>query len=415
MIRFLLCSTMLLFRIQAQNAVFPLESVSLEGTELAKEFVMEIAGLRTGVPIDKAGIEAACAKLRDSGMFASVGYRYGPGPKRGYALSLMLADHATLVDAALDFPGVDENELWQWLAGRYPSFDRKVPDNESAQRFIAEKLAQYLGTKLEGQPIVTRMEAELNSRRMIVSFRPAKLPVIASMTFTGNREIASAALQDLIRKALGDEGFTERHFRTAVEMNVRRVYEDHGFYRVRFPSVAVRRVAASAVEVATAIEEGPQYTLGEVQLIGDKLPVDAMLRAAEFKKGQVANWAEIQNAIWAMEKPLKRTGYFAAAAKPERVLRDDQRVLDLRISFFLGPLYRFGKLRIAGLSPGLEAQARKVWTLRPGDPFDYAYPADFFREFARSAGAWQIRKFEPAMKQGAGDYVMDFELLFEAR
>lgn len=415
MLRLLLCSTLLLFRIQAQNTAFPLESVSLEGTALAKEFVLEIAGLRIGSPIDKAGIEAACARLRDSGVFASVGYRYAPGPKRGYALSLTVADHGALVDAAFDFPGVDENEIRQWLASRYPSFDGRVPENGAAQQFIARKVEQHLGGKLEGQRVVTRLEADLNTRRMIVSFQPEMLPGIASMSFTGNSELTSAELTSLIQKIVGADGYTNRRFRTALEMNARRAYEEHGFYRVRFTSVTVRKVTASSVEVTTAVEEGAQYRLGDVQLIGDKLPVDAMLKATDFKKGQVANWTEIQNGIWAMEKPLKRTGYFAAAAKPERVLRDDQRVLDLRIPFDVGPLYRFGQLRIVGLSAGLEAQARRVWTLQPGDPFDYAYPADFFRDFVRSAGAWQIKKFDVDMKKGSGDYVMDFTLTFEPR
>jgi outer membrane protein assembly factor BamA len=412
MLRLLLWSTLFLLRVHAQNSAFPLESVSLEGTELSREFVLEIAGLRIGAPIDKAGIEAACAKLRDSGVFASLSYQYRPGPKRGYALSLTAIDHGTLVDAQFDLPGVDENELWKWVTSWSPAFDRKVPENGAAQQFIARKIEQQLGAKLDGQRVVTRMEADLERRRMIVSFQPEALPGIASMSFTGNREFTSEALTALIQKIVGAGGYTDRHFRMALELNVRRVYEEHGFYRVRFPSVAVRKASASSVEITTAIEEGTQYRLGEVQLIGDKLPVDAMLEAADFKKGEIANWTEIQNGIWAMERPLKRTGYFRAEAKPERILHDDRRVLDLRIPFSLGPLYRFGQLRITGLSPALEAQALKVWSLRPGDPFDYDYPSDFFREFSQTADRWQFKKLDAKMQQGAGENVMDFTLVF---
>jgi outer membrane protein assembly factor BamA len=414
-LRILLCSTVLLFRIQAQNAAVPLELVSLEGTALSKEFVLEMAGLRVGSPIDKAGIDAACGKLRDSGIFVSIGYRYSSSPKRGYALSLTVADQSSLVDAEFDFPGIDGNELWQWLVAQYPSFNRKVPDNEVAQKFIAGKLEQYLGARLEEQRVVTRLEADLAPRRrMVISFQPEALPMVGSLSFTGNRELASGELSGRVQKIVGDQGYTDRHFRTIVEMNLRRAYEERGFYRVRFPNITARK-ATSSMEVTVAVEEGPQYTLGEVQLIGDKIPAAAMLEAADFKKGQVANWTEIQNGIWAMEKPLKRTGYYSAAAKPERVLRDDQRVLDLKISFSMGPLYRFGELRISGLPAGLEAEARKVWMLRPGDPFDYAYPTDFYRDFVRSAGAWKVKKFDAKMKQGTGDNVMDFTLLFELR
>ena len=113
MFRRLMCLFALLLKVQAQNASFPLESVVLEGATLAKDSVLEIAGLRIGALVDKAAIEQACEKLRDSGIFQSITYRYAPGPKRGYALTLIIAGHDTLADATMDFPGIDENALWK--------------------------------------------------------------------------------------------------------------------------------------------------------------------------------------------------------------------------------------------------------------------------------------------------------------
>lgn len=66
-------------------------------------------------------------------------------------------------------------------------------------------------------------------------------------------------------------------------------------------------------------------------------------------------------------------GYVNATAVPERVFHDDQHVLDIIVSIKPGPL-RFGQLQIVELSPTLEAQARKMWTLNAGDPFDYTTP-----------------------------------------
>jgi hypothetical protein len=117
--------------------------VALEGTALSREAVLGIAQLRIGGAIDKAAIEAACGKLGDTGLFESVSYRYAPGPKRGYALTLTLADQKRLTDAAIDFPGVDDSALWQWLASLYPPFNRKVPANDSAQEFLSQVLAEH--------------------------------------------------------------------------------------------------------------------------------------------------------------------------------------------------------------------------------------------------------------------------------
>jgi hypothetical protein len=76
----------------SQNAVFPLESVTIEGSAIPRSVILEIAGLRVASPIDKAGIEQACKGLQESGLFASISYRYASGAHNGYALTLILAD-----------------------------------------------------------------------------------------------------------------------------------------------------------------------------------------------------------------------------------------------------------------------------------------------------------------------------------
>jgi outer membrane protein assembly factor BamA len=185
-------------------------------------------------------------------------------------------------------------------------------------------------------------------------------------------------------------------------------------YRVKFPSITAQKAGAGMVTVTTVIDEGPQYKLGEISFVGDNLPVEAMLKAAKFKKGETANWTEIQKGIWEAEKPLKRTGFFTASARPERVFHDEQRVLDLKISFSLGPLYRSGEVKIVGLTPEQEVKARKLWKLQPGDPYDYAYPDEFLKTFAQSVAPGQFKKYSAATQKQA-DNVMDFTLLFEPR
>jgi outer membrane protein assembly factor BamA len=416
MLRTLLVWIAILYRIQAQSASFPLESVAVEGTALSKEVVLELAGLHIGSPVDQAAMEAASRRLNETGMFESVSYSYEPGPKQGYALTLKVPDPSSLFNATIDIPGVNDDELWRWLATRYPSLDHKVPANEAGQQFVARKLEEHLGAVLEGHHVVARLETVLTpGGKSSISFQPDPLPRIVAINFTGQSELTSQELMGLIPKDVREQGYTDRTFRRAVELNLRRAYEERGMYRVRFPSITAQRESGWSVSVTTSIEEGAKFTLGDVQIVGDKLPVDAMLKAAKFRKGQIANWTEIQNSIWELERPVKRMGYYHAAAKPERILHDDQHVLDITIPFNLGQFYTFGQLRIVGLTPNLEAQARKIWDLTPGAVFDYDYPRDFFPAFFRSVDSRQFKKFNVTMQKGSGENVMDFVLTFEAR
>jgi len=75
-------------------------------------------------------------------------------------------------------------------------------------------------------------------------------------------------------------------------------------------------------------------------------------------------------------------------------------------------LYRFGQLQIKGLDPNLEAQARKIWSLNPGDPYYYDYPKEYFKAFFRSVDSHQFKNFKSSMQKGSGENVMDFTLAF---
>ena len=411
MLRKLAFALVLAYPLAAQS--LPLESLVLEGTAMPRETVLAIAGWHIGSPIDKPAIESACGKLNATGFFQSISYRYATGPKRGWVLTLTIEDQKQLTPAAIDFPGVDEAEQWRWLTSQYPAFDRKVPANDTAQDFIANALREHAKVELAEQPVVTRMESDLKTGKSSISFQPETLPRIVAMNFTGERELTPEALTAVLAKLVEGTGYTDRYFRQLVEMNLRQAYEEHGMYRVRFPKITARITAPGAVTVTTAIEEGPQFKLGEVTFVGDGLPVEAMLKAARFKKGEIANWSEIQKAIWEAQRPVKRTGYFMATARPERIFHDDQLLLDLKIPFFMGPMFHAGKLTIIGLMPEQEEKARKMWKLKLGDPYDYEYPADFLKAFVPSLGA-EFKKITPSTQHQPHN-VVDFTLLFDPK
>src|SRR5258708_32442726 len=211
----MLCQAIGLAGICAQEAFFPIESVVIEGSQMQRETVLEITGLRLGTPVNKAAIEQGCAKLRDSGIFEDINYRYGPGPKHGYIVTLTLADQSGLIESVIDIPGADEDEIWRWLSSKYPAFNHKVPGDGSAQPFIAHELETHAGAQLNGQRTVAQMETEfVPRRRLVIAFQPANLPRITTMSFTGNQELPSSTLPRVMQKVAAGEGYTDRRFRS---------------------------------------------------------------------------------------------------------------------------------------------------------------------------------------------------------
>ncbi|HEX4807993.1 MAG TPA: hypothetical protein VH325_03640 [Bryobacteraceae bacterium] len=411
--RFILLLTVLTETSLGQSGSFPLESVTLRGTAFSNEIVEQVAGLRIGVAVAKTDLDSACKRLEESGLFASVEYQYAPGPKHGYALTLALADQPAHISAAIDIPGVAEDEVWSWLSSQYPNLSHSVPDVDAAQQFAALAIERHVGAQLDGQHVVGRLESDLKTGRSLVVFQPEVLPQITSLIFTGVREFRSDQLADMLRKSMEKDGFSPRRFGLYLEGVVRQAYEEHGMYRMAFGKVQAQKTGPTAVAVSTEISEGPKFTLGEVLLVGDNLPKNAMREAAHFQEGKLANWREIQQGIYALEKPLKRTGYLDAVAQPERNLRDDQRQLDLRISFVLGPMYHFGEVSFTGLSPVAEVSARKMWRMEAGAPYDFAYSSDFLHEFSKRV---DLRDCKVSLQTSRRkDHVVDETLLFERK
>jgi hypothetical protein len=65
----------------------------------------------------------------------------------------------------------------------------------------------------------------------------------------------------------------------------------------------------------------------------------------------------------------------------------------------MGPFYRVGQAPERAHA-ALEAHARKMWKLQPGDPYDYEYPREFLRAFLQSVDPRQfkiVRAWRPAL------------------
>jgi outer membrane translocation and assembly module TamA len=226
--------------------------------------------------------------------------------------------------------------------------------------------------------------------------------------------VPSTDLANALNGVVLNSEYTRRKFASAVDLNLRPVYEEHGYYRVQFtPGAPEFKDGGVALQVA--IQEGAPYTLGKVDLDGADLPADRMMSAAKLPVGALANWKQIQTGIWDMERVVKRTGFFEAVATPDRLYDDPSHVLNLRIRIKKGPLYRFGEIRMTGLTAELEAQARTFWKPKTGDPYDYAYPPEFLQAFSRSADLRNFRKIDTKTRKRESDHVFDIELVFEAR
>ena len=64
----------------------------------------------------------------------------------------------------------------------------------------------------------------------------------------------------------------------------------------------------------------------------------------------------------------------------DRKLNDAEKTVQLSVEVDPGPQYRMGQLTIEGLDIETEPHNRKMWALKPNQPFNVEYPDTFLAE-----------------------------------
>ena len=356
---------------------FPSETITAEGIDIPGQILTKLTGLKIGDLVDDAAFQLAAQKLQQTGLFAEVGFRYTPGPKKaGYALILSLKDHPQRISALFDFPGKPEEPIWACVKQQLPWLKNPLPAAGTAQDYIAH-LAESCMPGVA--PVVASMETNIATRKMELVFQPRDLPHVSSLEFSGVQKVTTKAVQEALAAVATDSQFTERRFRSLLELNLRPFYENHGILNVRFGSITFTPLDAGHVSVSTAIEEGLIYKLGEVTIEGPDLPGDVAGAQAKFKRGQTAAWNQILKSIEDLEKPLRKTGYIQVRSTTARALHDADAALALTVRVEKGKQYFFQSLSLQGTPAGMEDRLRKMWKLPAESPMDEPYMIEYWK------------------------------------
>ena len=387
----------------AQSSV---TDVRVTGNELIpSSAVVAASGLRPGSAATRPALEAAAQRLVDTGFFVAVNYRSEPG-RKGYVVTLEVAEELRNLPVRLDIPGVEEKRLWGDLKSTHPLIDTRLPDNERASDYVRKALEALLGRE-----IAMKTEADLSTGQSLAIFRPAFLPSVRALHFEGNRAIHADLMQATIAKLAVGYEYSEREFRRILELNLRPLYEEHGFLTVAFPAVRMAGSGNGPVDLTVVIEEGPAWTLGAVTLEGADIPVPEMLKAARFPEGKLANWKQIVESIESMQDVLRRDGYLGTAADPKRVFRREVTIVDLAIRVNKGSQFLFGALEVTGLSPADRQRAVQAWRLRPGEPLNGLYLRDYMLS-VRQVLTGEVKSVQRELSRGDGSGVWNVRVAF---
>jgi len=391
----------------------------VEGNRIfTRDQVLAVAGLKIGQLAGKPEFDAAHDRLVASGAFERVDYKFEPGPdKLGFVATFQVTETQPMFPVQFEDLGVPAKEIEGVLAAKDPLFSTaNLPATKNVLDRYTAWIQEYLGTKGITEKMAGRVTA-LTTDKFAIVFRPARgLPAVAQVTFTGNQVVPQSALREAVHGVAMGAPFTDAGFREILDNAVRPVYEQRGRVRVAFPEIRAEPVKdVEGVHVFVKVDEGASYELGKVEIAGPS-PVDpaALLKAGDFKTGDVANFDRVNDGLERIRKAVWRSGYLQVKVTGERKIDDEKKTVGVAVHIVPGTQYLTGKLTLVGLDLNGEAEIKRIWTMKEGKVFNPEYP-DHFLERVRSDGLFDgLGKTKADVKVNEATHVVDVTLTFGA-
>jgi len=204
---------------------------------------------------------------------------------------------------------------------------------------------------------VTYVTKPVSEGRVDVDFviEEGEKAFIKSISFEGNHTYDDDTLKDLIKTK--KKGFfswftsSGDYDPEVLEQDLSKVaafYHNHGYIQARVGEPQVT-YEGSWIHIAMKIEEGPQFTVGEVDIQGDLIqPKEVLLEKIEIVKGQVYNRELIRSDMLGLRDAYSDAGYAYPDISP-RVDKDfEEHKAHITYVVHKGPVVYFEKITIAG-------------------------------------------------------------------
>ena len=374
---------------EPKPAVFPLESVRIEGNEkLTVEKILAVAALKIGDPVIRTDFDQARRRLMATGAFQSVAYEFKPSAddKGVDGLLRVIEVDAWFPYRFEDLPA-SEDALRAMLHKQEPILGDRIPaTKEVIQRYTAA-IEEFLGGKVE---VTGKVIADVPDQPAIVFRPPGFRQNIAEVHFTGNDVLPSAVLVNGLSPVAVGVPYSEPTMRQLLDASTRSLYEERGRVGVTFPKILVEKAEKiDGVKVTITVNEGVSYNLGTVKVVGVPADeADAIKSIGKWRAGDIANLELVRNGAIKIADKLRDNGYLNVTTKMDRTIHEENHTVDALITVTPGPQYHMGRLTIEGLDVITEPQIRKVWFMNPGSPFRPDYPDQFLKDL-RNQGVFE--------------------------
>ena len=387
----------------AEGKKYTIAEITVKGnTSFSEQTIISYSGLRKGSSILIPGeeISNAIKKLWKSNLFNDI-----------ELYLVKVEDDAAYIEIRLsDLPEINEVKVTGVKKGKIEGIIKdnkldkgaKVTENliTTTKNYLQNKYKKdgFYNTKVNINTIAVQDSIEKARVNMVVAIDKGEKVKIKNITFEGNEILSDKKLRKAMKntkkknpiRLLKRSKYIEADYKEDLE-NVVSKYKENGYRDARIISDSLIKVDENTVSLNIKLEEGNQYTFGDITFVGNTVYTDAFLkRKLGIEKGDTYNGVLLEKRIADNTKPdgdditnlYQDYGYLFSTINPVEVNADGN-VIDMEIRITEGKPVYFNKVTVVGNEKTNDHVIYREIRTRPGELYSKANVVRTVRELSQ--------------------------------
>lgn len=363
----------------AQSRKIKVLGVSVTGnTTTDADIIRMQSGITPGAEIGAEGVQEAIRKLWRLNLFSDIQLYVDRQVGDGYFLTIQVKEYPRLEKIELAGNKKLKKEDIDEVLNFYPG---QIVSQSALSRAKAKLLKKYKekGYLLADVRIITK-PSETNPNRVIVRFvfDEGKKVQIDRIEFHGNKAFSDSKLRKQLKDTKEDRWWRSADFDKAkYEEDLGKLldfYRNHGYRDVSIVKDSLYyNDARDKMTIAVWLDEGPLYTFGNVEWVGNKVFTAEELTAnLRFSPGDRYSKKALDESVFQHVGGMYYDlGYIFASITPkEEPSPDDPLRLNIRFLVNEGKQAKINEINITGNTKTKEKVIRRELQIFPGQTFN---------------------------------------------
>lgn len=358
----------------AEAQSFTFDRVTIEGAQrIEPSTILSYANLPRGQALTGGELNAAYQRVLASGLFESVDF-----VPQGRTLVINVVEFPTINRIAFEGNRRIKDDA---LAPLIQSQSRRVFSASQAEA-DAQVIAQaYSEAGRFAARVTPRIIRRADNRvDLVFEILEGAVSEIERLNIVGNqaysdwrlRRALSSKQAGLLRSVIRSDTFIED--RLAFDQQVLSdFYQSRGYVDFRVTSVnAEIAEERDGYFVTFNVQEGQQFTFGDISVISDLPDADAdeFAEVLKVRPGMVYSPSIVENAIARLERYANKLGLNFVRVEPSISRNDRDLSLDVEFALVRGPRVFIERIDIEGNTTTLDRVVRRQFRVAEGDPFN---------------------------------------------